>query len=113
MATTAAALWLETTVPITMKRLPDDVEAQVGDQAGRDAPGELHQQQEREGTESPEQPDLGIREQPVGQGEDRRHHDGRPNRALDHEELGILRLQPSGDPDAKCPLAPAERRRPS
>ena len=80
-----------------MKTAADHVEAAVGDETGRGATGELHQEKEREGAEGPEQCHLGVRERRVSDGEDRRHDDRSPDRALDNQEIRVLGADPAHD----------------
>ena len=79
----------------------DDVQPAVGDEPGARPPRELHQQEQREGTEGPEESDLGVREGHVGDGEHRRHDHGGPDRALEDEEIGVLRAEPAEETPAR------------
>ena len=95
MVTTAATLLVETTVPSDDEARARDVETSIGHEPHVGPPGELHQQQQRERAERPEQPDLRVREGEMSDGEHQRHHDGGPDRALHDQEIGILGAEPA------------------
>ena len=96
MATTAATLSVETTVPTAMKQPPTTEEAEVGDQSGAGSPGEVDQEQEGERTEGAEQAGLGVGEEQVGEAEHQGHDHRGPDRPLDGQESGVLLRQPCG-----------------
>ena len=85
---------VEATVPTAMKHGPDHEEAHVGDQSGPGAAGEVHQEQEGEGTEGAEEAGLRVGEEEVGQAEHQGHDDGGADRPLDGQETRVLGPDP-------------------
>ncbi len=57
----------------------DEPEHDVGEQADPEAAREVHQQQDGEGTQSPQKADLWVGEEGMGETEHRRHDDGGPH----------------------------------
>ena len=100
IVTTAATLFVETTVPSTVKQAPEDEEAGVAGEPRPGRPVNSTRSRRRERTERGEEGDLRVRERDVGQGEDRRHDHRRPDGALDDEEVRILRSDPAHEAGA-------------
>ena len=97
MAATAATFCVETTVPSTTKQHADHVEAHIGDDTVPERAGELDEEEQGERAEGGEQAHLWVREGDVRDGEGGRHHHCGPQRALDDEQVGVLRLEPAAE----------------
>ena len=79
----------------------DEVEPAVGHEPAAWPPRELHQEEQREGTERSEESDLRVRERHMGDGEHQRHDHGGPDRTLEDKEIGVLRTEPAEETPAR------------